>query len=270
MKTNRYERMFERLQLKKEGAFIPFVVLGDPDIETSLAMVGTLVEGGADALELGIPFANAMADGPTIQRASFRALSGGVTPAHCWELCKRIRQNHPELPMGLLLYANLLIHRGVKRFYAEAAGVGVDSILVADIPIGAAGPFIEAAGEEGVLPVFVVPPNIEEEVLAEVARHGRGYTYVLGRSGVTGVERAMQAPLPQCFEALRVAGAAPAIVGFGISTPEHIRAVLAAGAAGAIAGSAVVALVERHLGDKAAMREALAAFVRQMKAATRL
>ncbi|MCL2625496.1 MAG: tryptophan synthase subunit alpha [Cystobacterineae bacterium] len=269
MKTNRYEKMFDRLQLKKEGAFIPFVVLGDPDVETSFEIVDTLVGSGADALELGIPFANAVADGPVIQRSSFRALEAGVTPAHCLELCRRIRAKHPETPMGLLLYANLIIHRGLKSFYAEAANAGVDSILAADIPVGAAGPFIEAATETGVSPVFVVPPNIGEGALKEVARHGRGYTYVLGRAGVTGADRQMQTPLPQRFEALRAAGAAPAVVGFGISTPEHVRTALAAGAAGAISGSAGVALVEQHLNDKAAMHEALTGFVRQMKEATR-
>jgi len=114
----------------------------------------------------------------------------------------------------------------------------------------------------------VLPPNVEEATLGEIAQRGRGYTYVLGRSGVTGAEKEMEAPLPSRFEALKAAGAPPAVVGFGISTPQHIRTALEAGAAGAICGSATVALIEKYLHDKAAMHQALAAFTQQMKAAT--
>ncbi|MDR0771423.1 MAG: tryptophan synthase subunit alpha [Burkholderiales bacterium] len=268
MKTTRYEAMFARLKEKEEGAFVPFVMLGDPDSETSLAVIDTLVAHGADALELGIPFSDAVADGPVIQRSSYRALTAGVTPAQCLQSLKHIRAKHPDIPIGLLVYANLVVHRDVKTFYREAAEAGVDSVLVADVPVGAAAPFVEAANEAGVAPIFVVPPNADDAIIREIARQGRGYTYFLGRAGVTGVDREMQTPLPARFKALQAAGAAPAIVGFGISTPEHIRAALDAGAAGAIAGSATVAIIEQHLHDKAAMLEALAAFVRKMKAAT--
>jgi len=120
----------------------------------------------------------------------------------------------------------------------------------------------------GVAPVFVVPPNADEATVREIAQRGRGYTYFLGRAGVTGVDQEMQTPLPSRFKALQAAGAAPAVVGFGISTPEHIRTALGAGAAGAIAGSATVAIIEQHLEDKVTMHEALAVFVQKMKAAT--
>ncbi|MDR2017109.1 MAG: tryptophan synthase subunit alpha [Burkholderiales bacterium] len=269
MKTTRYETMFAHLQAKKEGAFIPFVVLGDPDAETCLSVIDTLIEHGADALELGIPFSDAVADGPVIQQAGYRALEGGVTPTHCWQMLKRIRAKHPDVPIGLLVYANLVVHRDVKAFYKEAAEADVDSVLVADVPIGASALFVEAADETGIAPIFIVAPNADETVIREIARQGRGYTYFLGRAGVTGADREMQTLLSSRFEALQAAGAAPAIVGFGISTPEHIRAALAAGAAGVIAGSATVSIIEQHLDDKAAMCEALATFVRKMKAATR-
>jgi tryptophan synthase alpha chain len=269
MKTYRYETMFARLQAKNEGAFIPFVMLGDPDVEMSLTVIDTLIDSGADALELGIPFSDAVADGPVIQRAGYRALTAGVTPAHCLQILKRVRTKHPDIPIGLLVYANLAVHRDVKTFYRDVAEAGVDSVLVADMPVGVAEPLVEAAEAAGIAPIFVVPPNADETVIREVARKGRGYTYFLGRAGVTGADRAMQTPLPARFKALQAAGAAPAIVGFGISTPEHVRAALDAGAAGAIAGSATVAIIEQYLDDGAAMREALAVFVRKMKEATR-
>ncbi|MDR0250013.1 MAG: tryptophan synthase subunit alpha [Burkholderiales bacterium] len=268
MKATRYETVFARLQAKKEGAFIPFVMLGDPDVETSLMIIDTLIEHGADALELGIPFSDAVADGPVIQRAGYRALEAGVTPTDCWKMLTCIRGKYPDIPVGLLVYANLIVHRDVKTFYRDAAKAGVDSVLVADLPVSAAALFIEAAKAANVAPVFVVPPNADETALREIAKWGRGYTYFLGRSGVTGADREMQTPLPSRFKALQEAGAAPAIVGFGISTPEHVRAALDAGAAGAIAGSATVAIIEQHLNDKVAMREALAVFVKKMKAAT--
>jgi tryptophan synthase alpha chain len=266
MKTNRYEAMFARLRGK--GAFIPFVMLGDPDIETSSAIIDTLIASGADALELGMPFSDAVADGPMIQRAGFRALEAGVTPTDCLRLLKNVRAKYSDVPIGLLVYANLVVHQDLKTFYIEAAEAGVDSVLVADVPVGAATPFIEAAEAVDIAPIFVVPPNADETAIREIARRGRGYTYFLGRTGVTGADREMQTPLPSRIKVLQEAGAPPAIVGFGISTPEHIRAALDAGAAGAISGSATVAIIERHLEDKAAMHEALAAFVRKMKAAT--
>jgi len=270
MKPTRYETMFSRLKEKGEGAFIPFLMLGEPDIETSQALLETLVANGADALELGIGFSDATADGPVIQRAGQRALAAGAGPAECFALLQGVRARHPELPLGLLIYSNLVVARGLKTFYKEAAQAGADSVLIADLPVGAAAPFLEAATEAGVAPVFVLPPNALEATLLEVARRGRGYTYVLGRPGVTGADREMLPPLPSRFEALGAAGAPPAVVGFGISTPEHIRMALKAGAAGAISGSATVALIERYLHDKAAMHKALADFAKRMKAATRI
>ena len=270
IKQSRYEAMFARLQAKKEGAFVPFVMLGDPDMETSLTIIDTLVASGADALELGIPFSDAVADGVVIQQASYRALTAEVTPTDCLRLLKKIRARHSEVPIGLLVYANLVVHRDVKTFYRDVAEVGVDSVLIADLPVGEATAFVEAANAAGVAPIFVAPPNADDATVREIARQGRGYTYFLGRAGVTGADRQMQTPLSSRFDALRAAGAAPAVVGFGISTPEHVRAALAAGAAGAIAGSATVAIIEQHLNDDAAMHEALAAFVKKMKAATLL
>jgi len=267
-KSTRYETMFALLRAKKEGAFVPFVMLGDPDIETSQEIIDTLMANGADALELGIPFSDAVADGPVIQRAGCRALAAGVKPMDCLRQLKHIRAKYPDVPIGLLVYVNLVVHHDMKMFYRSVAEAGTDSVLVADVPVGAAAPFIEAANAAGVAPVFVVPPNADEDTVREIAQKGRGYTYFLGRTGVTGVDRQMQTPLSSRFDALRAAGAAPDIVGFGISTPEHIRAAIAAGAAGAIAGSATVAIIEQYLDNKAAMHEALAAFVRKMKAAT--
>ncbi len=131
----RYESLFAQLKERKEGAFVPFVTLGDPGIEQSLKIIDTLIEAGADALELGIPFSDPLADGPTIQNATLRAFAAGVTPAQCFEMLALIRQKHPTIPVGLLMYANLVFNKGIDEFYAQCEKVGVDSVLVADVPV---------------------------------------------------------------------------------------------------------------------------------------
>ncbi len=264
----RYEKMFEQLQLRHQGAFVPFVTLGDPTVETSLSIVRTLVESGADALELGIPFSDPIADGPTIQASAVRALDQGVTPGACIELLSQIRGEFPEIPIGLLLYANLVAANGIAPFFKRLGRAGVDSVLVADVPIFEAEPFVTAAAARDLATVFIAPPNATEERLRQIARMTSGYTYVVARAGVTGVDQQLQLNQTNIFSFLKDTGAPPSLVGFGISTPEHVRQVLAAGADGAISGSAVVTLISRHLEDVSHLKKELGVFVKQMKAAT--
>ncbi|QDG54250.1 tryptophan synthase subunit alpha [Persicimonas caeni] len=266
---NRYDRMFERLEEAGEGAFIPFVTLGDPTPEVSLEVVSCLVEAGADALELGIPFSDPIADGPTIQRATRRALDAGTTPGTCWELLAEVRKRHPEVPIGLLVYANLVVQGSVEQFYERAAEAGVDSVLVADVPTLEAEAFAKVARSKGVCPVMIATPNASREKLETVARLGAGYTYVVTRSGVTGAEVDADTTRSEVLDTLARLDAPASVVGFGISRPEQVRAALEAAAAGAISGSAVVRRIEEHRGDREAMLEALSRFVSEMKAATR-
>jgi len=269
MASNRYEAMFARLAGRGEGAFVPFAVVGDPDLATSLEIAAALVEGGADALELGIPFSDPLADGPTIQAAALRALRAGATPAACLEAVGRIRRAHPGIPIGLLVYANLLEALGPDAFFARAAASGVDSVLVADLPAFEAGPWAARAEAHGVCPVLIAPPDAERERLAAIAALCRGYTYVVARAGVTGADRRLRLRHGALFAALREEGAPPPLLGFGVSAPDHVRAAIAAGARGAISGSAVVERGAAHLGDPAAMRAALVRFTREMKEGTR-
>ena len=131
----RYQQMFTRLQQQNRGAFVPFVTIGDPTAELSFEIIKTLIDAGADALELGIPFSDPIADGPTIQGANIRALAAGVTPAISFDIIARIRSYHATIPIGLLLYSNLVMARGIDNFYARAAAAGVDSVLIADVPL---------------------------------------------------------------------------------------------------------------------------------------
>lgn len=161
----RYENLFAQLNDRREGAFVPFVTLGDPGIEQSLKIIDTLIDAGADALELGVPFSDPLADGPTIQNANLRAFAAGVTPAQCFEMLALIREKHPTIPIGLLMYANLVFNNGIDAFYARCEQVGVDSVLVADVPVEESAPFRQAALRHNIAPIFICPPNADDDLL---------------------------------------------------------------------------------------------------------
>ena len=265
----RYRHMFERLRGRGEGAFVPFVVLGDPDPAASLSTIKLLIEAGADALELGLPFSDPVADGPVVQAAAVRALAAGMTLRDCWEIVGTVRRDNPEIPIGILAYANLALSRGPERFYGEAAAAGADSVLIPDLPIFEAGPAARSAREAGIAPVFIVPPNVDEKRLRLIAQASEGYTYVTARAGVTGGETRLRTETTLLLERLGAAGAPPPLLGFGISRPDQVRAALQAGAAGAIVGSAIIRRVSELQRDPASPETSLAAYLRSLKDATR-
>lgn len=268
MTQSRYDQMFAKTDAENRGAFIPFVVVGDPDVKTSLAVLETLIEAGADALELGIPFSDPVADGPVIQAAVVRALKKGATPQGCFEVIQKIRAQHPDIPIGILTYCNPVITSGLEAYFDKAKAVGIDSVLTADMPIEEADSYIAAANTKGVFPVFIAPPNADAETTQKIARSTRGYTYVVTRKGVTGTDDNVQTGFASIIDGLKKAGAPRPVVGFGISKPAHVAATIKAGAAGAISGSAVVKIMEEHITDLASMKTALTKFVTEMRAAT--
>ena len=266
---DRYQAKFAELQEKGEGAFVPFVTIGDPNLELSFQIIDALVQGGADALELGIPFSDPLADGPTIQDANLRALNAGTTPDKCFDIIRRIRDKYPELPIGLLMYANLIYHAGINTFYARARAAGVDSILVADVPTVESKPFVEAAHANDIKPIFIAPPNADDATLKEVSELGGGYTYLLSRAGVTGTETKAAMPVDTILAKLKEFNAPPPLLGFGISNSEQVADAIHAGAAGAISGSAVVNIIKRNLNDHENMLLELKTFVAKLKTGTR-
>ncbi len=265
---SRYPAMFKRLAQEKAGAFVPFVTIGDPDIDTSLAIIDTLVDAGADALELGIPFSDPLADGPTIQAATSRALGSGVTPAQCFKVLTQVRAKYPELPIGLLMYANLVFTNGIDHFYQQCQQAGVDSVLVADVPLQMAKEFRQAAQAHEVDPIFICPPDADDETLRELATRGRGYTYLLARAGVTGAEVKGSVNLDHLIAKLTEYNAAPPLLGFGVSAPEQVHQAIANGAAGAISGSAIVKIIEQNHAIPEQLHAKLHDFVSHMKAAS--
>lgn len=268
--SNRYQNSFTQLANKQQGAFIPFVTIGDPNAEQSFEIIKTLIDNGADALELGIPFSDPSADGLTIQFAAQRALAANINTDTCIEILKKVRAYNANIPIGLLLYANLVFARGIDTFYKDMNAAGVDSVLIADVPIRESKQFRDAAIKHNVAPIFIAPPNASSSTLQQVADLGEGYTYVLSRAGVTGTEVVANMPGKALIDTLTAYNAPAPVLGFGISTPEHVKQAIENGAKGAISGSAVVKIIEKNLNDNKQMLIDLGQFVRNMKAATQL
>ena len=271
---DRYTTRFARLAAQAEGAFVPFTVLGDPDPETSLAVLEAFAAGGADMLELGIPFSDPVADGPAIQGADLRALRAGVTPAVALEILATFRARHADIPVGLLIYANLVQMPGALAFSRRLAHAGADSVLIADLPLEEAAPFRAAAAAAGLGLVSMVTPLTRADRLAAIAAAGGPYLYVVSRTGVTGKDARLAVTAAPLLRRIRRASAIPTLLGFGIGRPEQVRQAIAAGATGAISGSAAVEIIARHAAAPrglaaAALGAELRGFVAAMKAATR-
>lgn len=253
---SRYATMFDRLG--SEGVFGAFLMLGDPDLETSARLLNEVVEAGADMVEVGIPFSDPVADGPVIQAAAQRALAAGVRVGDCFDLIASLRARNSQVPIGILTYANLVVAR--PGFMSDAAAAGADSLLIADVPALEARPFAEEMADAGIEPVLIAAANTPEATLSQIASLSKAYTYCVSRAGITGTHAGGQFD-SGLIERVKAAGAPPPVFGFGISRPEHVRAALAAGAKGVICGSAIVDLVSR--------REGVSDFVQSMKAFTR-
>ena len=262
---SRYRAMFERCRARDEGAFGAFLMLGDPDPETCADYLDALVAGGADMVELGIPFSDPVADGPVIQAAAERALAAGVRTADCLSLIRAFRSRHRDIPVGILTYANIVAARGIEGFCTALGEAGADSLLVADVPSLEAEPYAAAARLAGLDPVMISAPNTPGAALGRISALSGGYSYCVARAGVTGVDEQLRLDHERLFATLAEFGAPPPVLGFGISKPEHVTQALDAGAAGVISGSAIVRLIaERRTPAE------VSDFVRRLKDATAL
>lgn len=253
---SRYAAMFERLN--GEGAFGAFLMLGDPDIETSARLLDEAVEAGADMIEVGIPFSDPVADGPVIQAAAQRALAAGVRIGDCLDLIAALRARHREVPIGILTYANIVVAR--SGFIRDTAEAGADSLLIADVPAIEARPFADEMAQAGIEPVLIAAGNTPDHTLKRIASLSKAYTYCVSRAGITGTHAGGEFDAG-LIERVKTAGGPPPVFGFGISRPEHVRAALSAGAKGVICGSAIV--------EKVGLGEDITPLIRSLKRATR-
>jgi len=266
--THRFPRLAARAAAEGQALFVPFLVVGDPDPDLSLQLALDLVEAGADALELGFAFSDPPADGPVVQAADQRALAAGMTVAGAFDWIARLRQ-HTQVPVSLLVYYNLVLQHDVDTFYTRADEVGVDAVLVADLPPEHADPVLAAARDNSVATVFLMSELSTPERLARIGEVCRGYVYALSRVGVTGARTEVRTGLADSLARMRAATTLPLLVGFGIATPDHVRAARRAGADGVIVGSALVKHIEANLNHPSAMRAALTTHARALAAAAK-
>mgnify|MGYP000361040865 CR=1 FL=1 len=264
---DRYEITFTRLKREGRIAFIPFAVAGDPDLKTSAEVFRTFIRAGADILEIGYPFSDPIADGPVNQRASQRAIAAGVNHRSFFALIRALRAE-TDIPFGLLLYANTLLHFGVDRFCSCAAAAGIDSVLVADMPPEESAGFLGAMKKHGLRSVFIVSELTPAARIRSICAHAGGFIYVVSRLGTTGVQKDFSSSVRETITKLRRATTLPLCVGFGISSPLHVAKVRDAGADGAIVGSRLVTIIEQQRGNTPQMLRSLESAVRRMKAAT--
>ena len=240
-------------------AFIAFLTCGDPDLETTAACVRAAAEGGADLIELGIPFSDPTAEGPVIQAANARALAGGVTTDAIFDMTARLREEL-AIPLVYMTYANVVYSYGVERFCARCAAVGVDGLILPDVPFEEKEEFAPACREHDLALISLVAPTSEQRI-AQIAREAEGFLYIVSSLGVTGERREIRTDIGAMVRLARENTRVPCAVGFGISRPEQARQ-MAALSDGAIVGSAIVRLIGEHGRDAAApVRE----YVRAMK-----
>jgi tryptophan synthase alpha chain len=255
-----YQNLFSGLN---HAALIPFFVIGDPDEETSFELIKTAIDAGADVLELGIPFSDPVADGPTIQKADIRAMKAGMTPQKAIDFIKRITDYRP-IPIGLLVYYNLIYQYGVERFFEAFKQAGGTSVLVADLSIDDAEEIAPAAKAAGLETVFMVTPNTSDERIQKVAESTTGFIYTVSLLGTTGQRSGLSDLVKPLIERLKSLTEKPICVGFGISTAEHARAIAQAGADGVIIGSRIIKFIEDNLDDTNAMNTQINNFIQEV------
>ena len=243
---SRIAGVFERLRGHRRPAFMPFVVAGDPDLRTTARAVEALVDAGADFVELGVPFSDPVADGPTNQRAYLRALAGGTQLGQVLDLVGGLRRR-VSVPIVLLSYYNPIVQFGQERFAAGAVRAGVDGVVVPDLPPDEADELIAAARPAGLDTIFLLSPTSTDARIRLVAQRSTGFIYCVSLTGVTGVRDQVSGELETLIPRIRTQTAMPVCVGFGVSTPEQAQQIGVL-ADGVIVGSAIVALLERSDG----------------------
>ena len=259
---SRIETTFAALKQRRETALIPFITAGDPDLGTTADLILTLVEAGADMVELGVPFSDPMADGPTIQAASERALAAGTTLAGILQLVADVRKK-TQVPLILMGYYNPVFCYGSEQFIRDAAAAGVDALLLVDLPPEEADEINTVMAESGVDLITLLAPTTPRERMERLAVAAKGYLYYVSMTGVTGAQKISPADIRVAVEEIKAMANIPVGVGFGIATAEDARAV-GAFADGVIVGSALVKIIEKN-GQSEELLPKVAEFIAKLK-----
>ena len=263
---NRIDQKFIELRKAKKKAFIAFITAGDPDLHTTEELVLALEKAGADIVELGVPFSDPLADGPTIQAASYRSLQKGTTLRKILATVKRIRARS-DVPIALMTYYNPVFHFGEKAFVQQAKAAGVDGVIIPDLPLEEAGDLRRFAMKSGLATIFFVAPTTTPERLKPVVKAATGFIYYVSVAGVTGARKAVPSEIAVKIRLVKALTRKPVCVGFGVSTPEQARAISRV-ADGVIVGSAIVKKIKEFEGSKdlvPRVRAFVAALVKAIK-----
>lgn len=252
---NRIEKKFRELKNKREKALICYVVAGYPDIKTSEKIIDTLIESGADMIEIGIPFSDPIADGKTIQEALHSSLTIGVTPQQCLELSERIRVKHPETPLLIMTYSNILFRRGYDNFSKDAKKKGIDGFILPDVSIEESLEYVNAAKKNEMSTIFLVSPNTSESRLKMIIEHCSGFLYAVSVFGITGERQKFHKYTFAFIRKVRklTKDKIPIAAGFGISHPDHVKNMIEAGADAVIVGSAIIRKIQETKNKKTSL-----------------
>jgi tryptophan synthase alpha chain len=243
---------------------VAFTVAGDPDYQTSLALIRQMAASGADFIELGLPFSDPVADGPVIQRADIRAMEAGMNTDRLFDLVREFRSDN-QIPVIVLTYANLIIRRGIDQFYREAAQAGIDGVVIADVPYEESEPFQASAKAAGMDQIMMISPTTSSERIEDILSVASGFIYMVAVMGITGARTGVDAAAVNLLKHLKTRTNIPLAPGFGISTRTQVQLWADAGADAVIVGSAIISRIESHLEKPQEMVRAIGTFIQELK-----
>jgi tryptophan synthase alpha chain len=259
---------FEKAKARGNGALIGYIMAGDPTPELTPKIADALIKGGVDILELGLPFSDPIADGPTIQAAGLRALNAGTTPLNVLEIAKQIKSQH-DVPIVVMTYFNPVFRIGVDKFLGLAKEYLVDGFIVPDLPVEEAAEYKKTAKKCGLDTIFLAAPSTTNQRLTKIVDSSSGFLYLVSHYGVTGAKATVEESTVKLIKRIQpfTAGKIPLAVGFGISQPEHVERVIAAGADAAIVGSAFINIIQNN---SATVLKELQTTAKALKTATKI
>ncbi len=264
---SRIAETMEALRHQREGAYIPYICGGDPDTGFSVRLVKEACLAGADMLEIGIPFSDPIADGPTIQGAMQRSLSNGFRPPHVFDMIGEVRKEF-DTPIVVMTYYNPVLQMGLEKFCTRLSSCGGDGLLVVDLPPEESAELDALASREGLDVIRLITPSTTRERLRSILDRASGFVYAVSVAGTTGIRDALQRGSIKVVQDVREESDLPVVLGFGISSPEHVRTAIRGGASGVVEGSKIISLYDNSLEDREAALEVAGRHMREMKAAT--
>jgi tryptophan synthase alpha chain len=266
---SRLQSTFQQLKARSERALVPFVTCGDPELDTTYALIAAYIDAGADIVEIGIPFTDPLADGPTIQRASERALAAGTTMDDALNLIAKVRQKYSDTPLVPMTYVNPVYQIGFEKFASRCAEVGADAVIISDLPPEAGGDWIAAAKKHDIGTVFLIAPTSDEQRVQSVAAATTGFIYAVARMGVTGAKSDVPPEIGELIARVRAHTDIPVCAGFGFSSPQQIESTCrSSDVDGIVVASALIDKIE-STPDSSQSVTVAAQLVKELKDATR-